>query len=142
MRTAVQLLPCCCISDSHSCPLPACLSRVCFSSSGSHLTSIVSTTTKLLPRQRPPVISSHPGPCWDDEARVFRPSVDPPLISWLAAEAQARAVYNQRLSAFFSTAAVELHVSSCSFPASPHTSPSPRFGLSLNGNEKGPEELF
>lgn len=120
MGTAVQLLPRCWTSDSHSCPLPACRSRVRFSSSGSHLRSIVSASTKLLPRQRPPVISSHPGPCWDDEARVFRPSVDPPLISWLAAEAQAGAVYNQRLSAFFSTAAVELHVSSCSFPAWPH----------------------
>lgn len=118
MRTAVQLLPRCCIPESHSCPLPACRSRVRSSSSGSHLRSIESASTELLPRQRPPVISSHPGPCWDDEARVFRPSVDPPSISWLAAEACA--VHNQRLSASFSRAAVELHVSSCSFPASPH----------------------
>lgn len=138
----MQLLPRCCISDSHSCPLPACRSPVCFSSSGSHLTSIVSASAKLLPRQRPPVISSHPGPCWDDEARVFRPSVDPPLISWLAAEAQACAVYNQRLSAFFSALLL-----SCTSPAAlslPHLThePVPRFGLSLNGVEKGPEELF
>lgn len=117
--TAVQFLPCCCISDSRSWPLPARRSRPCFASSGSHLRSTVSTYTKLLPTRGPPVISSQPGLCRHDEARLFRP-VDPPLISWLAAEEQACAVYNQRLSDCFSTAAVEQQASSCSFPASPH----------------------
>lgn len=136
MRTAVRLLPRCCISDSHSCPLPACRSRLCFSSSGSHLRSIVSASAKPLPRQRPPVISSHPGPCWDDEARVFRPSVDPPLTSWLAAEACA--VHKQRLSAFSSTAAVELHGSSCSFPAAPHARARPPLRLVFKWHGEGP----
>lgn len=69
-------------------------SRVCFSSSGSDLTSIVSRSAQWLP-----VISSRLGACRDDEARVFRPSVDlhppyppppPRLIVCLAAGARSR----------------------------------------------------
>lgn len=92
---------------------------VCFSSSGSDLTSTMNTSTVLLPARRLPVISSHPGPCWDEEARVFRPYIDPRLISCFAAEARAGAVYNLRLSGCSSTAAVGLQLSSCCFPALP-----------------------
>lgn len=51
---------------------------------------------------------------------MFRPYVDPKLISCFTAEAQASAVYNLRLSGCSSTAAVELQLSSCCFPALPH----------------------
>lgn len=51
---------------------------------------------------------------------MFRPYVDPQLISCFAAEAQASAVYNLRLSGCSSTAAVGPQLSSCCFPALPH----------------------
>lgn len=72
------------------------------------------------------MISSRPGPCWDDEARVFRPYVDPRLISCCAAEAKASDVYNLRLSGCSATAAVGLQLSSCCFPGFAHeSSPAP-----------------
>lgn len=51
---------------------------------------------------------------------MFRPHVDPRLISCLAAEARAGAVYNLRLSGCSSAAAVGPQRSSCCFPALPH----------------------
>ena len=89
-----------------------------FLSSGSDLKSTTSASAVFLPARRLPVISSRPGPRWDDEARVFRPNVDPGLISCLAAEARASAVYNLRLSGCSSTAAVGLQLSSCCCPSS------------------------
>lgn len=110
---------------------PALCSRICFSSSGSDLSSTVSTSAVFLPEQRLPVSSSHPGQRWDEEARIVRPYVDPRLISRLAAEAQASAVYNLRLSGCSSTAAAGLQLSSCCFPALPHVwAKPPQFSLS------------
>lgn len=120
-------------------PLLRC--RIVFSSSGSDLRSIVSTSTELLPAQRLPVISSRPGPCWDDEARVFKLYVDPRLISCLAAEAQASAVYNLRLSGSSATAAVGLQLSSCCFPALAHMwAPAPSVCLQDRKSPLGPEK--
>lgn len=104
---------------------------VYFSSSASDLRSTMSASTELLPAERLLVISSHPGPCWDEEASVFRPYVDPQLISCLAAEAQAvlfttwgyLAAPQRLLFGCSSPAAVSLSYLMCE---PPHFSPSPR----------------
>lgn len=131
-----QFLPRRYISDSHSCAVV-----FVFSSSGSDLRPIVSTSTELLPAQRPPVISSRPGPGWDDEARVLKLYVDPRLISCLAAEVQASAVYNLRLSGCSATAAVGLQLSSCCFPALAHIwAPAPSVCLQDRKSPLRPEK--